>query len=397
MKQLAWFTTVILATLMVVFLLWELRVAVILFVLSLAVAAILRPVVDFLTIRGLRRGLALAITYLAVVTGIVFLGLFVGGPVVAELQTIAIDLPHGYEHLKTQWLAGSWLQQTIAQYLPDLNNLFQTLTGGEWNIFIQNFLGMTLGSLDLIGKISIIFVLSIYWSADQEHFKRLWLSLLPSELRTRWRDIWNNIEIEIGSYLRSELIQSLLTVIILGIGYQLIGLKYPVLFAVFGAVGWLIIWFGGLAAVIPALLAGLAISPAIGLLAAFFTILVLSFLEFIVEPRLFKRQRLSSLLVVFLVLVMVKQFGIVGFLVAPPLAAVIQIAAVQLFRPTLATSTISLAAPLPIQIQILRERLNSVQAMISQRSEPPPPEIINLVARLEGLIDRANQEEPLSD
>ena len=152
---------------------------------------------------------------------------------------------------------GSGLQQFIANSLPDLDNFSEIITGGKWELFIQNAMGMTLGSLDLISHILLVFVLSIYWSADEEHFKRLWLSLLPSDLRTRWRDIWQNIEKEIGAYLRSEFMQSLLTVIILGVGYQLIGLKYPVLFAIFAAISWLIVWFGGVVAVILALLAGL--------------------------------------------------------------------------------------------------------------------------------------------
>jgi hypothetical protein len=66
--------------------------------------------------------------------------------------------------------------------------------------------------------------------------------------------VGQNIESEIGAYLRSELIPSLITVIILDIDYQLIGLKYPVLLAAISAVGWLLVWFGGLLAVVPALL-----------------------------------------------------------------------------------------------------------------------------------------------
>ena len=396
MKQLAWFTAVGLGTLAVVFLLWEFRIAIILFILSLAVAAILRPFVNLLIVHRCPHGLALVITYLAIIAAIAGLGLFLGGPAIAEIQAMATDLPGSYEKMKIQWLAGSWFQQTFAQSMPDLNNLFPIITGGQNNSLFQNIMGMTLGSLDLIGKIIVVFVLSFYWSADQEHFKRLWLSLLPSELRTRWRDVWQNIENQIGAYLRSQLILCLLIVIFLGVGYQLIGLKYPVLLAAFGALGWLLVWFGGLVAVIPALLAGLSISPVIGLSAALFTIVVLTFFAYIVEPRLFNRQRVSPLLVVILVLIMVKQFGIIGLLAAPPLAAAIQIFAGQFIRPT-TTTTITLAPPPTVQINLLRERLSSVQTMITGRSEPPPPDIINLVDRLEKLIDKANKEEQFSE
>lgn len=396
MKKLAWYTAVILATLTVVFLLWQFRTAVILFILSLMVAAILRPMIDKLIIHKFPRWLALVVTYLGVVGLVAALGLLFGRPVITEAQALAADLPGGYANLKTQWLTGSLLQQAIAKNLPDLNNLIQIITSGQSNIVIQNFLGITLGSLKLISETMIVVILSMYWSADQEHFKRLWLSLLPSELRTRWRDVWQNIENDTGSYLRSELFQSLLVVIILGIGYQLIGLKYPFLLAVLGAVGWLFVWFGGLVAVVPALLAGLSISPAIGILAALITILVLAFLEFIVEPRIFNRQRLSSLLLVIIVFIVVKQYGILGFLVAPPMSVAIQIIARQIFKTTTATS-ITIPAPPDMQIDILRERLGAVKALITIRSEPPAPEIISLVDRLGGLISRATEERQITE
>lgn len=396
MRKLAWYTAVSLATIALVALIWEFQTAIILFILSLMVAAILRPLVNLLIVRGLALGLALVISYFIMIALLVGLVLYLGGPIIAELQAAGTGFPDSYAQFKIQWLGGSWFQQTIAQGLPDLNNLFPFITGGQSSTFIQNILGMMLGSFGVITNIMVVLVLSVYWSADQDHFKRLWLSLFSPESRARWRDTWQNIEREIGAYLRSELIQSLLTMIILAIGYQLIGLKYPVLMAAFGAVGWLLVWFGGMVAVIPALLAGLSISPVTGLVAALFTIAVLAFLEFVVEPRLFNRQRVSSLFVFILILFLVKQYGIIGLLVAPPLAAAIQILAGQFLRPK-TTATVTLAPPPTLQIELLRERLTVVQAKISERSEPQPPEIINLIDRLDKLIEKTNQEEPFSE
>ena len=396
MKRIAWYTAIVLFTLTGVFVLWQFRTPILLFILSLAVAAIVRPVVNLLAARGIPRGLALAITYLAVVGIIVALGIFLVGPLIDEMQALVADLPGRYSQTQTQWSNGSGLQQLMAAILPDIDNFSEIITGGKWELFIQNLMEMTLGSLDVLSHILLVFVLSIYWSADEEHFKRLWLSLLPLDQRTRWRDIWQNIEKEIGGYLRSEFFQSLLTVIILGIGYQLIGLQYPVFFAIFAAISWLIVWFGGVAAVILALLAGLSISAAMGVAAAVLTIAVLAFLEFVVEPRIFKRERLSSLLVVILVLLMVKEYGVFGFLVAPPLAAAVQIAANQLYKPTMIALN-EVEAPPTIQIDLLKDRLHAVQAMAAQQSEPPPQEIVNLIDRLNELIDRAKQEEQFID
>ena len=62
MRKLAWYTAVSLATIALVALIWEFQTAIILFILSLMVAAILRPLVNLLIARGLARGLALLIS-----------------------------------------------------------------------------------------------------------------------------------------------------------------------------------------------------------------------------------------------------------------------------------------------------------------------------------------------
>ncbi len=64
-----------------------------------------------------------------------------------------------------------------------------------------------------------------------------------------------------GASVRSELIQSGQALILLTLGYSLLGLKYPWGLAVIGAIGWLIRWAGELLAVIPLLLVGLMMTP----------------------------------------------------------------------------------------------------------------------------------------
>ncbi len=394
MKRLAWFTLLILATLTTAILFWEIRVAVVLFVLSLAVAATVRPLVDWFAARGLPRGLALLFTYAICVGGVIALVLILSGPLLADLQQLAKDAGSGYEQLQAQWLNGSQLQQSLAWQLPAASDLSMAITGPQGGALLQTVLGLTLGSFDLLGQMLIVLVLSMYWSADQEHFKRLWLSLLPLQARARARAVWQNIESGLGAYLRSQVIQSVLAIILLGLGYQALGLQYPVALALIGAIGWLIPWVGVLVAVIPAVLAGLAISPELGVLAAALTIGVLAFLEFVVEPRLFKRERFSSLLVVIVLLVLADEYGLIGILIAPPVAAAIQIIAGQLWR---ATARSMVAPPdRPIvsaqPLGLLQTRLALVHAQLAAQPESRP-ELNNLIDRLGQLIEQAAQEE----
>jgi putative permease len=394
MRRLAWFTLIVLATLTTAIVFWEFRVAVVLFGLSLAVAAAVRPLVDRFAAHRLPRGLALLFAYALCVGGLIALVLILSGPLFANLQQLTRDLASGYEQIKAQWPYGSSLQQTLAKQLPAASDVSKAITGPQGGAVLQAVLGLTMGSFDLLGQLMIVLVLSMYWSADQEHFKRLWLSLLPFQARARARDIWQNIETGFGAYLRSQVIQTVLAILLLGVGYQVLGLQYPVALALIGAIGWLIPWAGVLLAVIPVVWAGLAISPVLGLAAAVFTIGVLAFLEYVVEPRLFKRERFSSLLAVIVLLVLADEYGFIGILLAPPIAAAIQIFAGRIMR----AATLSMATPTahPIDlarpIGVLHERLASVQAQLAAQTTSAP-ELVNLVERLTQLIEQAAQEE----
>ncbi len=385
MKRLAWFTAVILAALTVALLFWEFRAAVVLFIVSLVIAATVRPLVDWFSARRLPRGLALLLTYIVCVGFIIALLVILSGPLLTDLQQLTRDVTSGYEQLRAQWPNGTPFQKSLAHQLPAASDLYAAITGPQGSTLLQTALGLTLGSFDLLGQLMISLVLSIYWSTDQEHFKRLWVSLLPVEMRARAREIWQNMETGLGGYLRSEVIQSVLALILLSIGYQVLGLRYPAALALIGTIGWLIPWVGILIVVIPAVIVALSISPVLALLTAVFAIGVLVFLEFVVEPRLFNRRRFSSLLVVIVVLVLVDQLGLIGILIAPPLAAVIQIFASQLLRPAMHPATPQLEQP----ISALQERLQSVQIRLAEQPEPPPPELTNLVDRLTQLIGKA--------
>ena len=89
---------------------------------------------------------------------------------------------------------------------------------------------------------------------------------------------------------------------------------------------------------------------------------------------------------------MIKQYGIIGFLIAPPLAAAIQLIASQLIH-TSTTAVKEVMPPPIIQINMLKERLLSIQTLIASQPEPAAPEIVSLVGRLDKLIERANQQE----
>jgi len=396
MKRIVWYTALVLTTLSGLVLLWQFRQAIVLFALSLATAAAFRPGVDILVRRGLRRGLALFLVYfttLGIIGGAIFL---ISGPLIGDLQHAIDDLVGGYDDIITRWpTEGSAFQRWVSSQLPPLEVLYTNLTGEEGRSVIQSFMGAASSVFDVVGNLAIILILSMYWSVDTVRFERLWLSLVPVERRAHLRGIWRATEEGVGSYIRSRVIQSLVTGTLLWLGYYSMGLEYAALLALLGAFTRLIPWLGTILAIFPPLLVGLGSGPLTAILAALFTLLVLAAMELVLSPRFFTSQNYSSLLIVLVTIALAYGFGLLGLILAPPLAVAIQIIFEKTVQPTPAAPSSEILLPQPqvstlsMELERLKERLAEARKQMEEGDGPPAPETQNLINRLETLIERA--------
>lgn len=379
---------IVLATLVILILVWVLREGLILFFLSLVLAAATRAPVIFWTNRGLHHTLAVILTHLLVLILLAGLLFIILGPGLNELQQVTDSFDQSYRQITANWPRGTPFQQIIGNQLPPPQDLYDAIAGEEGTQLLQNFLGVASNLMDSITKLAIVIVLSIYWSFDRLNFEWQWIWLLPVDKRRRARDVWHKVEDSVGGYVRSELLQSVIAGLVLGAGYYLMGLKFPVLIALIGALLWLIPWLGAVLATVLAFFAGLSAGTVLAIAAPLYTIVVLGFLELVVEPRLFTRRHYSSLLVVILMVAMAQAYGVIGLLLAPPLAAAVQSIFTAL---THSTSSID-QQDLAIQLNSLRERLADMQEQINSKDgEPPSPEVVNLLGRLSNIMEQADQ------
>jgi putative permease len=389
MKQVAVNTAIVIGTLVLAFLVWEFREAVILFIFSLAIAAASRPYVEALANRGLPRTLALVLVYVLFIGFLVALFWAVGSSILSDIQHLFDNLAVTYEQIWKDWPKGTQIQQFLINQLPAPQDLYKSFSPERANAMLGGLLGFTLNSATLLGQFFTVLMLSIYWGIDRVHFERLWLSLLPVDSRARARDIWRNIERDFGTYIRSEVLQSIIAGVLLGLGLWAIGLKYPILLALFGALAWLIPWLGGVIALIPIVITGLSQSLGLGVFAAVYALGILFFLEFWLEPRFIRRRQrqFSSLLSILLIIALIQPYGLMGFLVAPPLAAAIEL----IFRYNLQSKPVPASIQSAEQIAILRGRIIQIREMLARSPEPPEPQTLNILKRLETLVDQTDQ------
>jgi putative permease len=389
MKHVAQLAAAVALALVAAALQWEFREAAVLFLLSLAVAAALRPLVDGLVRRGWPRYAAVLSVY-ALTVGLVFAIVWtIAGPVLDDVRQLVDNVSLAYDRALVAWPTGADWQRQLVAWMPPTQELYGAIAGPRGAAMLQGALGFTQGLVDITSRLLIIIVMSLYWAVDQARFERLWLSLLPAEARARARDIWRATEAGAGAYIRSELAQSLLAGALLGIGYRLLGVQFPTLLAFVCALAWLIPWLGTALALVPVVLVGAVAGPVIAVLAAIYTVLVFVGLEFIVEPRLYNRRQYSSLLVVLAVIVLGQVFGVLGLLAAPPLAAALQILLSRLVMPSAAPAAAPTGAE---QFAALKLRLAGVLAALALSPEVSP-QLANLAQRLAGIVAQVEKLE----
>jgi putative permease len=381
-RQLVVFGTAVMTTLLALVVLWQFRIVVVYVLVSLALAATVRPLIKAWSGRGFWIRLALILLYLVGLGGFGFLISLVGRLTIGDVQQLAQTLSVQDAWRLPPWLEGSSFDQALVARLPPPSKLFEAVTGDQGQLVLPAILGFTQGIGGVLSGVLVILFLSIYWSTNQIHFELLWLSLLPSELRKQARDIWRAIEPDLGAYIRSEVAQSLLAGLLLGIGYWLLGSSYPTLLALIGALVWLIPVVGATLAVILPLLIGLLTSVQLGLLTVFYTIMVVIVLKVWVEPRFYKRKWSNPVLTLVILLALADAFGIVGIIIAPPLSVVCQI---------LWSSLVSnrLAPGASTKVSDLKERQTRLRTAIKEMDELPPPLVLSSMERLTHLIEKA--------
>jgi predicted PurR-regulated permease PerM len=321
--------------------------------------------------------------FLLVLGSFGFLAVLGGGSVIREIKQLANTVAVQDEWKLPEWMQGGSIQQSLSAGLPPPSELFAAVTGDQGQFVLPTILGFTRGIAGLVSGVLVVLFLSLYWSLNQVHFERLWLSLLPPGQRIHTRNIWQTIEADLGAYIRSQVVQSLLAGLLLGSGYWLLGSPYPTLLALAGALASLIPMVGLVLAVIIPLIIGLLTSVELGLFTSLYALVVLIALEVWVKPRLFNHKQYNPILTIIILIALANAFGLIGIIAAPPLSAAIQIVWSRLvIHRRVVSGSASQLADLKARQTLLWE---AIQAM----SEPHPILVTSSMERLTRLIEKA--------
>lgn len=372
----------VMLTLLGLWVLWLLRSVILYVLISLALAGAVAPLFINFSRYKLPARIGLLLFYLLMLGGLTLFILEAGGAAARDTQALVDALSDRDVWQQPEWVQGVAVEQFLNERLPPPSVLVGTIAGERGQGLLSIFLGITQGIFGLISGTLVILFLGLYWSANRTHFQQLWLSLLPPIGRKYARDILQTVERDFGRYIRSELMLSVLTGVLLGIGYWALGSPYPALMAVIAALASLVPVVGVIIAILTPLIIGLLSSLQITLTTTLLTLLVLLVIKLWLKPRMYHGMRQNPILTIFLLVVLADAFGLLGMIAAPPLAATIQI----LWNIWVAERA---SAGAVSQVVNLKERQARLAAQIAAIDQPPPI-LTSSLERLNTLIERSD-------
>lgn len=294
--------------------------------LGILLAASLEPPVARLRRRfPLSRGQAILLAYVGFFVIVVALALLVVPAAIAEAERVVARAPEVLDRAAA-W-AGTVRPTALGNTLGLLVGEARELLAGaarppEADDVVEA--GFTIAEAAI--TVTTLLVVVAFWLVERARLQRYVLAFLPQARRAGGRAAWNRVERRLGLWTRGQLILMATVAIASGVAYQLLGLPAALLLGLIAGVCEVIPLVGPLLGAIPALLVALTISPETALAVAAVYVLIQVVEGNILVPVVMRNAvGLSPLLVLLSLLAGAATAGVVGALLAVPVAAAIEI------------------------------------------------------------------------
>jgi predicted PurR-regulated permease PerM len=306
---------------------------------ALFIALGLDPVVSWMARKGVPRWLAILITISAVIS--VFVGLvFAIVPVITEqVNKLLGQIPDLVEFF-TQGGARQWAESTfpwlevddvvaeVVKWTQDADNI-----AGLFGGVLQSALVVASGAFGAL----IILILTLYFVASLHSIKASMYQLVPASRRARVVDISEQVSDAVGRYVVGQGALALCNGVLSFIFLTIIGAEYPALFAFIAFLFSLVPLVGTITGSIIIVAIQWLVNPestSTVIAAAVYYLIYMQVEAYVLSPNIMNRAvKVPGVVVVIAALAGGTLLGILGALVAIPVAASIMIVVKQVLVP----------------------------------------------------------------
>ncbi|MEK3902221.1 MULTISPECIES: AI-2E family transporter [unclassified Paenibacillus] len=301
---------------------------------------LLNPLVDRLEKRSrVKRAYGIVILYLIII-GIITLVLLMVIPIIrTQLMGLIDNFPVYSEQIQEEFLqlTGSELfnkiQSSVGTDLSDITSKVTTWATAFLNNAVSG-VGSFVGTLTeiVLAVVTTPFIL-FYLLRDGKRLPDYLMRLIPTALRPQSRMVMQEMNNQIASYIRGQIIVSCCIGALLYIGYLIIGLEYSLVLAIVAACTAVVPYLGPAIAITPALIVAMVTSPFMLLkMVIVWTAVQLIEGKFISPQIMGKSLKIHPITIIFVIIFAGKMFGVLGIILAVPGYAVLKVVMTHIFQ-----------------------------------------------------------------
>ncbi len=310
--------------------LWAARDALMLIYVSALIAMGFSPLVRLIerrrdgAVRGIPRGAAILVIYLAVICAAVLLGLMVVPPLIEQASNLWARMPRAFNELQSFMLRHRMMTHRVT--LEEAVQNAPAGTGGS-AVSAVNTVFFALWRLigGVFGVVTVV-ILSFYLLIEAGSLFRFALRFVPAHRRERVRTAASEAVVKVSEWLRAQLLLAGVMGAFAAVGLGLMHVPYFFVIALIAAVGETVPIIGPIVGGIAAFGIALSASPKLAIaVGAYF--LVLHQLEAnVLVPKIMERRvGVSPVTVMVALLIGGALWGIVGAILAIPTAAILSV------------------------------------------------------------------------
>ncbi len=293
--------------------------------IGLVIAWLFDPIVTYLNKKGIRRVIGAALCY------IVFLGILI--VIIGSIIPLLSDQISNFVSTTLPSLFGT-VKGWVSDILGGINSEGFDAVSVKADIFakLDNYYNDLAKSLpetlvtfvpaffSSLGTFLVSLIIGFYLLLDYDKNAATLYSLIPSAYRGEVKRCLTAVNRPLKKFVVGALIDSSIIFVITAIGFSIIGLKAPLLFALFCAITNVIPFAGPYIGGFPAVLVGLTQSTPVGIAVLIFIAIVQALEGNFLQPIIMsKATKLSPITIILGLIVFGHFFGIPGMVLSTPI------------------------------------------------------------------------------
>jgi predicted PurR-regulated permease PerM len=296
---------------------------------GITLAESLAPIANWLS-RWLPRAIAVVLVYVALLLVLAAIGYALIPTLASQIREASKRIPDLLTIIQ-QWLASRNLQIS--------GNVLNALTSQIGSVS-SALVSLPVALFSSLLNIVVIFFISIYWLMEAPAIRNFFLSLFPGGRRERVGSVLDKMGQQMGGFIRGAVLDGLVIGTSTYVGLYLLGINYALVLGLLAGLLEFVPWVGPIIAAVPLVGSALLQSPTKALLALGFVLVLHQFEGNIVLPNIMGTQtEISPLLVMLALLAGGAIGGILGAIIAIPLAAALRVFVREVIAPAVRRQT----------------------------------------------------------